>query len=439
MKRFIPIFALSLLAVTVCAQEKTDSLYITLAKGQVAKYAVSDIYSMGFTKDIVPQFPLADESTALEKLNPSTSVKKLLEKAGTACTDTLGRVEITQEEYDEIKQFTDELVKGKTTQFEKYRACYEWITSNVKYAHDGYVDNNPYPVFKTHSAVCQGYANLLFVMMRGQGIPAMVVNGYLEARIVDGQLTGGGHAWNYVCCDDTWYVSDPTNSLEYPMKTLANYKYKLAPTSMDVVVFKENDCWFNFNEARLNICKVATENSVYVTPYSVQGFMVSSFNPFEELPSCVREIYLSANIESLGEEILGLQRYAPNVEYITVEEGNPNFVSNAGVLYYSENYVPKEYWVPVDRNVPAYIPSAIKRIELKAFNIPSTGVVYDKNAIYKVAEVEEIVFPKETAKLENFAVEQCPNLKVAYLPKGAQVAESAFLQVHKDFRIEYYE
>jgi transglutaminase/protease-like cytokinesis protein 3 len=25
-------------------------------------------------------------------------------------------------------------------------------------------------------------------------------------------LSGLGHAWNYVNCDGTWYVSDPTNS-----------------------------------------------------------------------------------------------------------------------------------------------------------------------------------------------------------------------------------
>ncbi len=446
MKKLIPIFVLSLFAVTMSAQEQTDYLYITLANGQVVKYAISDISSMGFTDnnvddgtdDSTPQFPEPDSSTAFNKLEPAASVKMLLEKAGTACTDTLGRIEITEAQYNEIKTFTDELVSGLTKQYDIYRKCYDWICQNVDYA-QGYVDNNPYPVFKNHSAICQGYANLLFVMMHGQGVPAMVVNGYMQSSIYDGMLVGGGHAWNYVCCDDVWYVSDPTNGLQYKMSDLNTYKSMLAPTSMDVVVFKENDCWLNFNECRLNICKVTTDKSFYVAPYSANGFKVTCFNPFEALPANVREIYLGENIESLGEEIVGLNNYAPNVEYIEVAPGNKNYVSHAGVLYYSEEYVPKEYWVAVDRNIPAYIPAALKCLELKACDVPSTGIVYDKNSIYKINGLEEIVFPKETARLENYAVEQCPNLKVAYVPKGAQVASNAFMQVHPDFRIVYTE
>lgn len=438
MKKIIPISLFLFSAITVSAQESADSLYISLPKGQIVKYAVSDIYAMGFTSDVVPQFPAVDKSAkSLDKLSPAASVNTLLEKAGTECTDTLGRIEITEEQYDEIKAFTNGLVEGLTKQYDIYRKCFTWITSNIKYA-QGYVDNNPYPVFKTHSAVCQGYSNLLLVMLHSQSVPAMVVNGFLQSSIYDGQLTGLGHAWNYVCCDGEWYVSDPTNGSEYKMSSLDSYKSWLAPTSMDVVVFKTDNCWYNFNECRLNISKVITEKNFFVTPYSVEGIKVTSFNPFEELPSNVREIYLGENIESLGDNTVGLDIYAPNVEFVSVASGNKNYVSHAGVLYYSENYVPVEYWVPVDRNVPAYIPAALKCLELHAYDIPAEGIVYDKNAIYKVNGIEEIRFPQETSKLESYAVEYCPNLKVAYIPENAEVADDAFMKVHEDFRIERY-
>lgn len=442
MKKLIPMLMLSLSAVTMSAQEQTDYLYINLADGQVVKYAVSEISSMGFTDNMTPdnetpEFPEPDNSTEFNRLDPAASVKMLLEKAGTECTDTLGRIVITKEQYNEIKTFTDNLVSGSTTPYGIYYKCFTWITSNVKYV-DGYVDNNPYQVFKTKTAICQGYANLLHVMMRTQGIPAMVVNGYLQSSIYDGMLVGGGHAWNYVCCDGVWYVSDATNKFQYKMSDLSQYKSMLAPTSMDVVVFKEADSWVNFNECRLNICKVTTDKSYYVTPYSTNGFKITCFNPFEALPSNVREIYIGENIESLGDNSVGLDIYAPNVEFVSVAPGNKNYVSHAGVVYYSKNYVPVEYWVAVDRNVPAYIPAALKSLELYANDVPAGGIVYGKNAIYKVNGVEEIRFPEETAKLESFAVEQCPNLKVAYLPKDAEVSSNAFYNVHKDFKIERY-
>ena len=76
---------------------------------------------------------------------------------------------------------------------------------------------------------------------------------------------------------------------------------------MDVVVFKKDDCWLNFNECFLNISKVVTDKSFFVTPYSVEGFRVTCFNPLEELPSNVRELYIGENITSLGEGVIGLK------------------------------------------------------------------------------------------------------------------------------------
>ena len=59
------------------------------------------------------------------------------------------------------------------------------------------------------SVACQGYANLLRTMCHTQGIPAFNANGELVPL--------GGHAWDYVCADSVWYVSDPTNNAQYKM------------------------------------------------------------------------------------------------------------------------------------------------------------------------------------------------------------------------------
>ncbi len=438
MKKLITMSILSLFVATLSAQESADTLYISLSQGRVVKYAVSEIHSMGFSAVETPEFPVADNAKVLDKLDPAASVKSLLEKAGTACTDTLGRIIITTDEYNEIKTFTDDLVKGLKTQYQIYVKCYDWVRTNVSYA-QGYVDNNPYPVFKTKSAICQGYANLLHVMLHTQNVPAMVVNGYMQSGIYEGMLYGMGHAWNYVCCDGVWYVSDPTNSGQFQVSNLNGYKTWLAPTSMDVVLFKEDDCWINFNECFLNICKVVTENSTFVAPYSVQGFRVTCFNPLEEIPSNVRELYLGENITSLGEGVIGLKDKAPSVEYVAVDSKNKSFLSHAGAVYYSKDYVPTDVYKQIDKNVPAYIPAALKRLELIAVENSASGIKYGKMSVSNHKGIEEIVFPKETASIDGGAVEKCPNLKVAYVPKGVNVSQSAFSGVHADFTIVYTE
>lgn len=429
MKKLITYSILSFFAVAVSAQENVDTMYISLAKGQVVKLAVSDIYSMGFNADDMPEFPVADGAKAFDKLAPAASVKQLLEKAGTACTDTLGLINITETQYDEIKKFTDDLVAGKTKQYDIYRKCFEWIRDNVSYA-NGYVDNDPYPVFKSGSAICQGYANLLHVMLRTQGVPAMVVNGFMQSGISEGMLYGMGHAWNYVCCDNVWYVSDPTNNGQFKMSELDSYKKWLAPTRMDVVVFKEDDCWVNFYECYLNVCKVMTEESVFVVPYSAQGFKITCFNPFEKLPENVREIYIGENIESLGEGIVGLNNgMAPNVEYVTVDPKNKSFSSNEGAMFYTKNYTPSDTYAMIDRNAPAYIPAKLKRLVLKAVEVGESGIVYGKDTVNDHNGVEEIVFPKETTEIKSGAVSNCKNLKVVRVPKGAKVSLSSSVQV----------
>ena len=420
MKKLITMSILSLFAVTLSAQEKTDTMYISFSQGTVVKYAVSEIESIWFVPQTTPEtpapgpeFPVADNSQVLNVANPAASVRTLLNKAGIECTDTLGRAVITYAEYAEIKAFADELVKGLTSQYDIYMKCYNWVRTNVSYAHGSYVDNNPYPVFVQRVAVCQGYANLLFIMLHSQGVPSMVVNGMLEPL--------GGHAWNYVNCDGMWYVSDPTNSRSFKISDMAGYaegSNKWLPWSMDVVLFKEKECWFDFLDRRLNVCKVTSEASAFVVPYSVQGIRVTSFNPTSELPSTVRELYIGSNIDYFGENNSeGLKRFAPNVEYAYVDPSNTQFRSYCGAVYLA--------WAPV----PVYIPAAMKRLEL----MPMEKM--EKNTIYNQVGLEEIVIAEGTKLLEAWAVENCPNLKVAYIPESTEVDSNAFYGVHKDFKI----
>ena len=322
-------------------------------------------------------------------------------------TDTLGRANITPEQYAEIQEFTEKLVAGLTTQKDKYTRCFNWIVQNVKYE---YTDNDPYAVFKNLTGVCQGYANLLFIMLHSIDIPAFVCNGILNPI--------GGHAWNYVYCDGKWYVSDPTNNGSWILAATSSYSH-LLPSSFDVVLAKNNGVWFNYTEYNLNICSVESDDAVFIVPFSALGYQVTSFSPTVPLNPNIKQINIGKNIKSLGEGYIGLSYNAPNVEYVEVDPEHTTFASYLGVVYRKNG---SEFQL-------TYIPAAMKCVELMPME-----TMY-KNTIYNHNGVETLIIAPGTKKIEPWGVEKCPKLKIAYVPEDTEIANNAFAGVHPDFQI----
>ena len=344
-----------------------------------------------------------DGSSALSG-SAAQNVAKLLAHTGPSVVKGMGEMQIADAEYQEIKAFTDQLVAGIAKPMEVYQTIFRWIVNNISYQ-AGFVDNNPYPVFKSHKAVCQGYANLLNVMLHSQGIPALNANGMLTPL--------GGHAWNYVYVDE-WYVSDPTNAGHYRMADLDTYTH-LVPMSLGVYLFEDEQFVYNFNEERLNICKVKQSGKQLIVSFGTNGFQVSAFNPSEPLPDGVEEVYIGRNIVSLGENILGLGIHAPSVKHAYVDTANPRLSSYGQVVY-------RDAW-------PYYVPQGATVIKFQP--VATMG----KNFIKDHMHVETVVIQPGTKKLEAYAFENCPNLRMAIIPEETVVDANAFYGVHSEFKI----
>ena len=155
MKRLFTISLLSLFVMLLSAQEKKELMYISLSTGEVMTFDVTEVKSIHFefstVEEEVPAFPKDDGSKKLDIYNPQKTACNLLKSAGVGCTDTMGRIVITSEEYSEIEQFADGLVKGCTTEKEIHDACFNWIYKNVKhgstYDNGSFVSNDPYQAF----------------------------------------------------------------------------------------------------------------------------------------------------------------------------------------------------------------------------------------------------------------------------------------------------
>jgi transglutaminase-like putative cysteine protease len=112
----------------------------------------------------------------------------------------------TAEQEAELDTAVDELLvsldlEGKTD-LQKVKTIYDWICDNVTYDYAGLEDDSDeleytaYDALVNKSAVCQGYANLLYRLLLEEGI---------DCRMVCGDTPSGRHAWNIIQVGDLYY------------------------------------------------------------------------------------------------------------------------------------------------------------------------------------------------------------------------------------------
>ena len=371
--------------------------------------------------DLTRTFPEDDGAKALSGM-PAEKLWALLPGADTTFATTFATYgEMTKGQYNEIKEFADNLLaKEKNPSVARiHRVLFDWVSKNIKYTEANGVSQEPYDVFTTKKAVCQGYANLLNVMARTQGLHIITVNGYMNHN-----NSYFGHAWNYVQLNNgDWWVSDPTNSILVKGEKLEEYKNQFLPMSADGNIL-ENDLYaVNYTKESLNLNQVKVAGESFMVPFSVtlndgKKHQITTFSPTVDLPETIKEIYLGTNIQSLGGDgTFGLRNHAPYVEAAYVDPNNKFLESHNGIVYQRDN------------DEPIYIPTGMKSVTLKFTE------TIGKNYLYQHSGVEEFHVPAGTKKIEAWAVEKCPNLKVAYVPTETEIDENAFVEVHDDFQI----
>ena len=323
---------------------------------------------------------------------------------------TLHNAVITQEQWDEIKAYVDKNLRVEGNDLATYNKIFKWCFDSLTYSYDD-AGLEPYDVFTKRRCVCQGYANLCKTMLLTQGIPAFGVNGYYAAY--------GAHAWLYAYVDKIWRVCDPTGYRQHGMSELNKYKNDLLVQRTEIEIFEDENFGYNYDEYRLNVCRVKKCNGEALTvPFSVAGFKISSFLLEHSLPSNVRQLYFGTNIQSLGTQGYPLFGRANSVEEAFVAPGNRLISSQDGVIYHGTG-----------TNV-YYIPTAIRRLVLKPMK------VIGKNTVYDLPQLEEIVLSEGTTTVEPYAFESCPSLKRIYVPQSVtSFAKDALYRCPDDVEI----
>jgi hypothetical protein len=114
------------------------------------------------------------------------------------------------------------LVKDLSTQTEKVRAIYYWITHNIRYdvsqfkntdINYSYGERNLLnEVLQNRQGVCQHYSELFNACCRYAGIKSYIISGYTK---MDGEIARLSHAWNVVVIDGNYFDVDATWAAGY--------------------------------------------------------------------------------------------------------------------------------------------------------------------------------------------------------------------------------
>jgi len=110
----------------------------------------------------------------------------------------------TEEQSDYVRSYVKQLLAenqvAQLNAHEKIKWIHDWIVTHVQYDQT-LTRYTAYEALTEQLAVCQGYALLGQMMLEEAGI---------EAKIAEGEVNTGSHAWNMIKLDDIWYHIDFT-------------------------------------------------------------------------------------------------------------------------------------------------------------------------------------------------------------------------------------
>ncbi|MCI3918666.1 DUF5050 domain-containing protein [Paenibacillus sp. TRM 82003] len=114
----------------------------------------------------------------------------------------------SSEIYEAAKKVVEETVRPEMTEREKVKALHDYVVLNTAYDYENYLNDaipsesyTEYGILILGTGVCQGYAVTMQLLLDMIGV---------ENYYLSGTAGGGGHAWNIVVLDGTYYHLDAT-------------------------------------------------------------------------------------------------------------------------------------------------------------------------------------------------------------------------------------
>lgn len=376
----------------------------------------------------------------------------------------MGNTEISDEQYNEIKEYTENYIlqpsstnttsafnnkiskesctksssTSNTRQLNRddIKTIISWVNKNISY---GNTDNKAYTVFKERRGVCQGFANLLKVILLSQGIPTLIVNG---------ETTFGAHAWNYVYFDGKWYVCDPTNGESFTeIEQEDRYASLNQPLMIPGIIIGEDSQYkYSYNRG-IAIADVKDVHFKQTFTGSLFGYRATSIDLITPLPSRTHTLCIGKYISFIGEDYKNIPLSEDSdLAWIDVAEGNKTFLAGEdtdGLLYLkslcdeieknTDSQSNASFQSKISVPKPLIVPPAKKSIELM-----NLGNTVEKELILNHKHLERITFGLSVKEISSDAIMNCPKLETIFIPIGCAISETAFNNVG-NYRIVTYD
>lgn len=190
-------------------KSRTNQFYIVIPK---SGFADGDDAAMRMLAEAMKETSSGTEGDYLRFVMKSYRYKFQEDRSNYAISYEIGYYTTAEQEQEtdrKVAAITDYYSLYNRSKFEIIRAVYDYISENVVYAE---VDTNEeqqsdlsiftaYGAAVKGTAVCQGYAELFYRLLKDAGI---------SCRIISGTSRGVRHTWNIAEIDGLYYLLDPT-------------------------------------------------------------------------------------------------------------------------------------------------------------------------------------------------------------------------------------
>ena len=365
-------------------------------------------------------------------------------------------------------------LSGKTD-YQKIKAIYDYICSNITYDYDNLYDDSytlkhsSYAALINKKAVCQGYASLFYRLALEAGI---------DARVISGD-SSGPHAWNIVKIEGSYYNLDSTwdagnTEYEYFLKNAKDFpnhtrdaayttaaftsSYPIAATSYAVHGSIQDYEYKITNNGQVIITKYTGNDADVTTPATIADMPVIGIDKkaFFDLPN-LETLTISEGVQSVSDTFTGnvpklrqihfpstldfrtpdgsdyhILGSCPSLEEITVPDNSPYLYAENGILYDSAQYTVLCSAQNADLG-DLVLPETVQIINTHAFEynthltsiqMPDCVYLIGYQAFESCVNLETITLTGNISTIPSNCFQGCTGLKELTIPEGVTSIDS---------------
>ena len=389
----------------------------------------------------------------------------------TYLTDASQEAEVDQAVANLLKTLD---LSGKTD-YQKIKAIYDYICSNITYDYDNLYDDSytlkhsSYAALINKKAVCQGYASLFYRLALEAGI---------DARVISGD-SNGPHAWNIVKIEGSYYNLDSTwdagnTEYEYFLKNAKDFpnhtrdaayttaaftsSYPIAATSYAVHGSIQDYEYKITNNGQVIITKYTGNDADVTTPATIADMPVIGIDKkaFFDLPN-LETLTISEGVQSVSDTFTGnvpklrqihfpstldfrtpdgsdyhILGSCPSLEEITVPDNSPYLYAENGILYDSAQYTVLCSAQNADLG-DLVLPETVQIINTHAFEynthltsiqMPDCVYLIGYQAFESCVNLETITLTGNISTIPSNCFQGCTGLKELTIPEGVTSIDS---------------